>query len=276
MQRTSVALLPSILYRLLPLAVIVGALTAAVGSGCEARPTAPEAPTVAGPPPSAVVTVYAPWSMELRLRRIFEKFQLARPGVTFRLHVSKPGPLIKRMKEGALPDVYISMGPVGVERLRDLGLVRERSEREILRQRLILVCSDAMKDTVKSVHDLAKPEVTVVGMPPTGLSAGVFSHQALKELGLLETVAAKERISPFSLFVKKEVDVAIMYEECVYEEDLWVGARVPRPTINVVEPLGEPFPVIAVGIKGEGPAEVAQEFIDFLTQPEAQQILNRQ
>jgi len=60
------------------------------------------------------------------------------------------------------------------------------------------------------------------------------------------------------------------------DERRWRGERVPRPTINVVEPLGEPFPVIAVPIKGEGLADLAQQFINSLTEPEAQRILNRQ
>lgn len=249
--------------------------------GCGKEPERPEAPTVTEPLKPAdtsrttKLTVFAPWPMELRLRRAFEKYQLTHPNTIFQLQTGKPGPLIKRMKAGDLPDVYISMGPVGVEKLRELGLLREGSPREILEQRLILVCSDAMKDTVKSVQDLAKPEVSVIAMPPPSLSAGVYSHQALEELGLLQIVLAKERISPYSLFIKGEVDVAIMYEECVYEEDLWPEGRVPRRTINVVEPLGSPFPVIAVAVKGEGAPEVAQEFINFLTEPEAQRILKR-
>ncbi len=249
--------------------------------GCGKEPERPEAPTVTGPPKPAdtsrttKLTVFAPWPMELRLRRAFEKYQLTHPNTTFQLQTGKPGPLIKRMKAGDLPDVYISMGPVGVETIRELGFVREGTEREILSQRVIVVCSDAMKDTVKSVQDLAKPEVSVIAMPPPSLSAGVYSHQALEELGLLQIVLAKERISPYSLFIKGEVDVAIMYEECVYEEDLLPEGRVPRRTINVVEPLGSPFPVIAVAVKGEGAPEVAQEFINFLTEPEAQRILKR-
>jgi len=67
-------------------------------------------------PESVSLTVYAPWSMEMRMRRIFEEFQAAHPEVTFRLETGTPGKLVKRMEAGERPDVYVSMGPMGVPR----------------------------------------------------------------------------------------------------------------------------------------------------------------
>jgi len=260
---------------------LLGSAVLAAWVGCAKAPPPPETQPAPAPTPTPVasriarLTLYAPWPMELRLRRIFERYQVKHPDVIFQLYVAKPGPLIKRMKAGEVPDVFISMGPAGVETVRELGLVRQGTEQEILTQRVFVVCSDAMADTVKSVQDLARPEVTVVAMPPPNLSSGVYSHRALKEVGILDVVLAKERISPYSLFMKREVDVAIMYGECVFEEDLVLGDRVPRRTINVVEAIGEPFPVVAVPTKGEGPPDAAQAFIDFLIEPEPQSILNR-
>jgi ABC-type molybdate transport system substrate-binding protein len=225
------------------------------------------------------LSVFAPWSMEKRLRRIFEKYQQRHPNVAFELHTGTPGSLMKRMNEGERPDVYVSMGPVGVEVLRKMGIVRPGTETQILRQRMILVCSEEMKQVVKDIHDLAKPEVGAVGLGRATLSAGVFSRQALQKAGLLEAVEPKAQISPFRAYLTGSVDAAIILEECCYDEDLLLGQVVPRHGVCVVGPLPEdlcpPLPVIAVALTGSAPADVAADFVSFLAEKGPQDILHR-
>ena len=225
------------------------------------------------------LTVFAPWSMEKRMRRVFEKYQQRHPNVTFKLETGTPGSLVKRLKAGQQPDVYISAGPVGVDVLREMGIVREGTEKEILRQRLILICSEAMKETVKDVRDLAKPEVRNVGIGRATLSAGTFSRQALQKAGVLEAVEAKAQISPFRSYMLGKLDAAMILEECCYDEDLLLGEVVPRRGVCVVDPLPEalcpPFPVIAVATTGSAPEDVAADFVKFLTEEQPQDILHR-
>lgn len=256
---------------LILLALLVILAAALVGCKEQSRP----------PDVSATVrlTVYAPWSMEKRLRRAFEKFTLKHPEVVFQLETGTPGSLVNRMKAGDRPDVYVSMGPVGIEVLTGMGIVRQGSAREILRQRLILIRSEAMKDTVTGIESLAKPEVRKVGVARPSLSAGTFTRRALKKVGILEIVEAKAQISPLRSYMKGEVDAAIVLGECCYDEDLALGKVVPRRGMHVVAPLPETlcpaFAVIAVGITGSAPADAGDAFIHFLTGPEAQLILRR-
>lgn len=183
------------------------------------------------------------------------------------------------MKAGGRPDVYISAGPIGVDVLREMGIVREGTEKEILRQRLMLICSETLKETVKDVRDLAKPDVRAVGVGRPTLSAGTFSRRALEKAGVLEAVEAKAQISPFRSYMAGTVDAAIILEECCYDEDLLLGKVVPRQGVCVVHPLPEvlcpPFPVIAVAITGAGPSDPSAEFVNFLTEESPQDILHR-
>ena len=252
--------------------LLVPAVLAAL-CGCTRKPE----------PPASVQTVtlevFAPWSMEKRLRRVFEMFQTTHPGVTFRLTTGTPGKLVGLMKGGERADVYVSMGPVGLKVLSDIGLLREGTDVEILRQRLILICTDEMKAHVKGLRDLAKPQVRRVALGGAALSAGVFSRAALDKLGILETVEAKSQKSPLHSLLKGEVDATIILEECCYYEDLQAGRLVPRKGINVVcvldESLCPAFPVMAVALRGQAPPDVAGAFVQFLTTTEAQDILRR-
>ncbi len=252
------------------------ALCCLAGFSCPGCRSKTEPATDAKP---VTLTVFAPWSMEKRMRRIFEKYQLQQPNVTFKLETGTPGNLVKRMKAGERPDVYVSAGPVGVEVLRKMGIVREGSEKEILRQRLILVCSDTMQETVKDIRDLARPEVRAVGLGRPTLSAGTFSRKALQEAGVLEAVEAKARLSPLRSYMVGIVDAAIILEECCYDEDLLLGQVVPRRDICVVHPVPEEicpaFPVIAVAVTGSAPADAATGFVNFLTGEAPQDTLHR-
>jgi|GEM_PF-3203765 len=247
-------------------------IVSAVVAGCGGPHMQPRAESV-------TLRVYAPWSMEKRMRRIFEKFQMNDPAVRFRLETGTPGRLVKRMKAGERPDVYVSMGPAGIERLTSLGIVREGTARQILEQRLVLICSETMTDKVRSLKDLARSDVRTVGIGRPSLSAGTFSRMALNKAGILEAVEPKARISPLRSHMQGKVDAAIVLSECCYDEDLICGRMVLRRGIHVVQPLPEslcpPFPILAVAIKGSAQASAAEEFVDFLTRPAAQSILRR-
>ncbi len=263
------AAIPAHRLILLCLAVVLG--IAFPGCRARSRPADARSPVR--------LTVYAPWSIEKRLRRVFEKFRLERSEIVFQLQTGTPGRLVNRMKAGDRPDVYVSMGPVGIDVLTEMGIVRQGSGREILRQRMILIRSEAMKDTVARIENLAKPEVRKVGIGRPSLSAGTFTRQALEKAGILEVVEPKAQVSPLRSYMKGQVDAAIILGECCYDEDLVLGQVAPRRGVHVVGALPESlcpaFAVIAVGIKGPAPAGAADRFIDFLTGPEAQSVLRR-
>lgn len=228
----------------------------------------------------SVVRVFGPWSMEKRLRRIFEKFQAEQPGVDFELVTGTPGSLAERMRAGDVPDVYVSMGPVGLDVLQKEGVIRPGSGGVILKQRMVLVCSEAMKDIVKDVKDLAKGEVRKVGIGRPAMSAGRFARQALAKEGILDVVEAKSQKSPLRSLLKGEVDAAVILGQCCYQEDLLAGKLVPLTGLIVVRHLPDElvpeFPVIAVTTKGTDASEPARRLVEFLSGKVAQAILRRE
>ena len=228
---------------------------------------------------STPLEVFAPWCMEKRLRRVVEIFQEACPNTPVRFTTGTPGKLIGKIKRGARPHVYIAMGPAEIEVLDQLGLTVGGSAREILKQGLVLAVGQAARDRVSELRDLAKPEVKAVGIGRPTLTSGRLSRAALAKLGILKAVEPKARTSPLRALVLGDVDAALIYSECCYDEDLFVGAKVPRKGIAVAKPLPrdlcQPFPVVAVAIKTEPPHPAALLFIEALCKKRAQDILLR-
>jgi len=247
-----------------------------VAVGCGGKPGRQDGAGHAGSTP---LDVFAPWCMEKRLRRVVEIFQEACPNTPVRFTTGTPGKLIGKIKRGARPHVYIAMGPAEIEVLDQLGLTVGGSAREILKQSLVLAVGQAARERVSELRDLAKPEVKAVGMGRPTLTSGRLSRAALAKLGILKAVEPKARTSPLRALVLGDVDAALIYSECCYDEDLFVGAKVPRKGIAVAKPLPrdlcQPFPVVAVAIKTEPPHPAALQFIEALCKKRAQDILLR-
>jgi len=255
--------------RVLVLGLSLGAIVAAGcgGDGEDAGKTAP-------------LRVFTPWPFELRMRRVFERYQIAHPGVRFELEVGTPGTLIKRARQGDVPDVLIAMGPVETDTLRGDRLIRDGGESEIMKQHIILACSPAMKDVVKELKDVAKPEVRKAGLCVTPiLSVGVFTRRALEKTGVLKAAKAKGRTPPLTSLVEGKVDCAIALEEFCYLESLFDGKRVPLPGVIVVGELPESLcpelSVSALALKGPARPELAIGFVQFLGGRESREIFQR-
>jgi ABC-type molybdate transport system substrate-binding protein len=223
--------------------------------------------------------VFVPWSMEKRLRRIVEPFQEKDPGTPVRFTTGTPGKLMRKIKGGGRPDVYIAMGPGEIEVLRSLGLTVPGSAKRILKQTLVLAVSSEAREKVKELGDLAKKDITPVGIGRATLTAGRLTRAALRKLGILASVGPKARTSPLRSLVMGDVAAAVIYEQCCYDEDLFVGALALRRGIAAASPLPkelcEPFPVMAVAIKTKRAHPAAATFIRALREKRAQDILHR-
>lgn len=225
------------------------------------------------------LTVFAPWAMEKRLRRVVEIFQEKHPTTPVRFTTGTPGQLIKKVKAGARPHVYIAMGPAETEVLGALKLVVPGSEREILKQTLVLAVSEKARGRVHELRDLARKDITAVGIGRPTLTSGRLTHAALTRAGIHEAVAPKAKTSPLRSLVVGDVAAAVIYEQCCYAEDLHVGGEVPRRGIAVALPLPpelcKPFPVLAVALGAPATHPAAQAFITALGDTRAQSILRR-
>lgn len=221
--------------------------------------------------------MFAPWSLEKRLRRVVEVFQEGCPTTPVRFTTGTPGQLIRRVEAGARPDVYVAMGPAELEVLDQLGVVARGSAREILKQRLMLVVSAGARKTVRELRDLASKEVKAVGIGRPTLTAGRLAWRALNKLGIAEAVKPKARISPLRSLIVGQVQAAVVYEQCAYEEDLHVGDLMLRRGIAFAKPLPEPlcpaFAVSAAALRTGHPDAAA--FIQVLGEERAQDILRR-
>ena len=232
--------------------------------------------------PRAEVTplrVFAPWCMEKRLRRIAEVFQETHPNTPVCFTTGTPGYLLRKIKAGERPGVYIAMGPSDIEALGALGLPVPGTAKDILEQTLLLAVSAEAQEEVKHLRDLAKEDITAAGIGPPAMTSGRLTRVALERLGILETVLPKAKTPPLRALALGQAQASVLYEECCYEEDLLTGRTVLRRGIAAAEPLPkelcEPFPVTAVVLKTTPAHPDAADFISVLIGERGRDILHR-
>ncbi|MFH1853884.1 MAG: substrate-binding domain-containing protein [Candidatus Omnitrophota bacterium] len=222
--------------------------------------------------------VFAPWSFETRLRRIIELYEQKSPYTKVTLVLGTPGALIKKIEKSEKPDIYIAMGPNEIEILRELKLTLSGKEKELLKQTLVLIAPYPSPVEINSLSDLIKEEIKTVGIGQPKLTAGLKSRKALEKIGLLEKVDKKSKTSPLKSVIFNEVEAAVAYEQCIYEEDLFKGEPVIRRGLKVIQHLPpdicEPFPIIATPLRTNIVKQKASsDFVNFLCEEKAQNIL---
>ena len=224
------------------------------------------------PPEIVQLKILAPWSFELRIRRVFEDYERQHPLTQFVLVTGMPGKLMKFMKEFPDGDVYVAMGPAELEQLRKMGRLKNGLCEPLVTQHIALVRPARRKGAegtfvVRSIQDLARPEVKSVGLGRPTATAGTVARKLLQKAGILDKVEPKGRKAPLFRAFVGQVAAAFVYEECLFEETKINGQRPMRPGVEMIKLFDEPdaaFDVIAVQLDCARHPEAARDFIHFL------------
>jgi molybdate transport system substrate-binding protein len=180
------------------------------------------------------------------------------------------GQLAEQIRQGAPFDLFLSANAKFVEKLKADGTVLPDSVRAYAQGKLALVVSKSAKIEVKTLDDLAKPEVKKVAIANPELAPyGLAAKQALQRSGVWERIQDK-------VVLAETVRQALQFVQSGNAEAGLVGraiADVPEVDAIPVKPaLFDPIvQVLGVVAKGEQ-VEEAKGFAKFLTSEDGQRI----
>lgn len=104
------------------------------------------------------------------------------------LNLGGSGTLRTQIEKGAEVDIFISANQANAERLVKNGIAKKENVYDFLSNVLILVKSPYSKSKISSVEELKNSDVYIaVGNPETA-PVGVYTLQALKNLGIFDTL----------------------------------------------------------------------------------------
>lgn len=236
-------------------------------------------------PPVAAnqLSIFVPCGMIGPFHNVKARYEAMHPELKIELDFDRADALTDRiLKQGARPDLHLSIGHVEAELLVKAGLVAREAPVALGRFRLALCTHVSRKGTLTCLEDLAKPEVaSILLTPPETSSVGAYAKTALTKVGLWEKVAGKVKYLPTIKDCYKELaagraDAGFAYIGCPLPAD---PAKAEYSKVMTVQVLDEQLyggAVVFASVLTESPNRAqAEAFLGFLKTPEAMTLLDR-
>lgn len=230
-----------------------------------------------------IVEVYVPCGVASPFKAIKAAFEERHPGAAVRMLVEGNVDLVKRLEKGEQPDVFVNIGDREMELLAQGGAIVAESQTVYATTSLVLVTPRKNPHRIRALEDLAGPAVKRIALAdPDRISSGYHARQLLRKAGLWEAVQPKLVIKPgargpLNLVLKGQAEAAFIYSTCLYEDRTQPpsGPADANPELGAI-PLAEEAASIpcraALTPKGRA-SEGARQFLEFLSDPQAQQAL---
>lgn len=237
------------------------------GCGGDRRGPGGQAPAGTGP-----LRVAAASDLQAALPALADRFR-AGGGTQITPTFQSSGVLARQIEQGAPYDLFFAANERFVRDLAARGAVRPESVRVYAVGSLVLVVHRDMPDRIKTLADLARPEVKRIAVAnPETAPYGKAGKQALERSGLWNSLHAR-------IVVAESVRQALLHAQNGDAEAALVGraiADVPEVVVYNVDPaLYDPI-VQALGIVADSPRQQeAEAFANFVMSPEGQRVLNR-
>ncbi|MDI3269140.1 MAG: molybdate ABC transporter substrate-binding protein [Bacillota bacterium] len=230
-----------------------------------------------GGPKTPELTVSAAISLKDALEAfqpIFEKEH----GVKVIYNFNASGTLMQQILQGAPVDVFISAGSKPMDDLEAKGKVLQGTRRPVVTNTLVLVVPQTVPDEraltfARMVS--AEPFQLAIGEPGT-VPAGTYAKEVLEHLGIYDRLREEKR-----LVLAGNVRQVLAYVEngevdggLVYRTDAALSKKV-RVTGEAPSDWHQPIVYPGAVVQGSPQPEVAQRFLQELTEGDGKAILER-
>lgn len=222
--------------------------------------------------------VYVPCGLAGPYGDIAKLFSAAHPEIALHRELGNELPLRNKIRDGATPDVFISLGDRELAVLREHGKVDSGGEVQLALAPLALVSAPGNPLGLKSLDDLADPKVKHIALgDDEAFSAGYEAQAALKQLGLWDKVEPKVIETPMAANLlghtaAGKVDAAIVYKSCMGETHE-PGSKPTGTNVtficDVPAEAFTPIPVLAVKVTGAEHPDAARQFLEFIAAADA-------
>ena len=215
------------------------------------------------------ITVFAASSLTDAFTTLAEQFEEDHPSaeVVDNLNFAASSDLVGQIAEGAPADAFASADEANMTKVVDSdGTAGDPVV--FARNQLAIAVEPDNPLGIMSLADLADPDVRVVLCAET-VPCGRFADEALAAAGVRVSPVSREANVRDTLGKVGEADAAIVYATDVTSGTGIAGIEIPAHQ-NVIATL----PIVAV--KESANPEHATEWVNYVTSPEAQQILTEE
>jgi molybdate transport system substrate-binding protein len=229
-----------------------------------------------GTPASAAqeLIVSAAASLTNALKEVAGQFEKTHPGTKIVCNFAASGPLLQQIAQGAPVDVFASADQKTMNQAQEKGLIVPASRKNFVTNTLVLIAPEKSGLSLAGLGDLASPGVKRVALGnPATVPVGRYTQEALTKAGSWETLKPKyiygESVRQVLDYVSRgEVDAGF-----VFATDAGIAKRKVKTVAGVQghQPIIYPVALVAASQK----KALAQDFLDFVMSPAAQEIFKK-
>ena len=199
-------------------------------------------------------------------------FEAQYPGVTVKSTYDSSGKLQTQIEEGLEADVFMSAAKKQMKALDEEGMIDSDSIVDLLENKIVLIVPTGSDKGIQSFEDIVKADSIALG-DPASVPAGQYSEEALTNLGLWDQIQDKTSFGTNVTEVLNQVaagsaDAGIVYATDAASMADQVGGVAEAPEGSLKTRVIYPVAVV----KDSANAEVAANFVEFLTTNEAMKV----
>jgi molybdate transport system substrate-binding protein len=222
---------------------------------------------------SETIMVSAAASLTEAFTDMESQFEDENPGVDVNFNFAGSGNLRTQIEGGAPVDVFASADQKNMDILAGEKLIENSSRKDFAQNSLVLIVPASSTLKITGIEDLTAPEVKriAIGNPDTA-PVGKYTTQALTEEGIWDQLENKtvlaDDVKQVLVYVERgEVDAGFVYMTDAKTADPGTIEIVTNVTVST--PISYPIAVVSASEN----KEEAQEFLDYVTGEEGQEIL---
>ena len=230
---------------------------------------------------STKLTVFAPMVLTGAFNQTAQAFEANNTGVNVTFNYAGSQILATQLQQGASADVFASADLTHMNSVKNAGLMNNSSITIFAENYLAIIVPTSNPANITSLSDLAKSGVKLdIGNSST--PCGMYTLQMLAKASNNSTYGSGFKNSVLANVVSTETDVnAIVAKVALGQADVGIvtKADVPAAYQSKVQTITIPHSVnvlaqYPIGVVSSSPnAQLAQSFINYVTSPDGQAIL---
>jgi len=231
--------------------------------GCAAKPKAE----------TVELNISAAASLKEAMGDLETEFKNTNPNISLVTNFGASGSLQQQIEQGAPCDVFISAGKSQMKSLDDKGLLLESTNKDLVKNKLVLV---GPKDTkITSISDLTTDKVKKIAVgEASSVPAGKYADEVFTKLNIKgaiqnKLVSAKDVKEVLAWATSGNADVGFVYlSDTINNDSIKI---IDQISSDLHSPITYPVGIIKSSTKSDS----AKAFEDFLFTDKAQEILKK-
>ncbi|BAZ69654.1 MAG: molybdate ABC transporter substrate-binding protein [Pelatocladus maniniholoensis HA4357-MV3] len=218
--------------------------------------------------------VSAAASMKDVMEEVKSDYQQTKPNVNIKYNFGASGALLQQIQQGAPVDVFISAGKKQVDTLEKSGQLVPGTRGILAKNRLVLIVPQNVTG-VSSFNNLKDAKIKKIAIgEPRSVPAGQYAEEALKKLGIYESIKPKFVYANNVRQVLAAVESGNADAGLVYQTDAKISKKV-KVVVAADEKYHSPIVYPLAVLKRTKNMQAAKDFLQFLSSEQAKTVLQK-